>query len=61
MIENIVRNNAFIECNVFQFVLFIDDCLAYIITLFISLINFKYSIIKRVIDNLNVEFDVIEV
>ena len=61
MIKNIVYNNAFTECNTFQFILIIDDCLAYIIILFINLINLKYSIIKRVIDNLNVEFDVIEV
>ena len=61
MIKNIVRDNAFIECNVFQFVFFIDNCLAYIITLFINFINFKYFVIKRVIDNFDVEFDVIEV
>ena len=61
MIKNIVRDNALIEYNVFQFVFFIDNCLAYIITLFISLINFKYFIIKRVIDNFDVEFDVIAI
>ena len=61
MIKNIVYNNAFTECNAFQFILFIDNCLAYIITLFINLINLKYFIIKRVIDNLDVEFDVIEI
>ena len=61
MIKNIVRDNAFIEYNVFQFVFFIDDCLAYIITFFINLVNFKYSVIKRVIDNLDIEFDVIEI
>ena len=61
MIKNIVRDNALIECNAFQFVLFIDNYLAYISTLFINLVNLKYSIIKRVIDNLDVEFDIIEV
>ena len=61
MIKNIVRDNAFIEYNVFQFVLFIDNCLAYIITFFISLVNFKYFMIKRVIDNLDIEFDIIEI
>ena len=61
MIKNIVRDNAFIEYNVFQFVLFIDNCLAYISTLFISFINFRYPMIKRVIDNLDIEFGVIEV
>ena len=61
MIKNIVYNNAFIEYNVFQFVFFIDDCLAYIIIFFISFINLKYFVIKRIIDNFNVEFNVIEV
>ena len=61
MIKNIVRDNAFIEYNAFQFVFSIDDYLAYIITFFINFVNFKYLIIKRVIDNLDVEFDVIEI
>ena len=61
MIKNIIRDSALIEYNVFQFILFINNCLAYIITLFINFINFKYFIIKRVIDNLDVEFDVIEI
>ena len=61
MIKNIVRNNALIECNVFQFIFIIDDYLAYIITLFINLVNLKYFIIKRIIDSLNVEFGVIEI
>ena len=61
MIKNIVRDNAFIEYNVFQFIFIIDDCLAYIITLFINFVNLKYSIIKRIIDNFDVEFDVIEI
>ena len=61
MIKNIVRNNALIEYNVFEFVFFINDCLTYIITFFINFVNFRYSVIKRVIDNLNIEFDVIEI
>ena len=61
MIENIVRDNALIEYNVFQFIFFIDNCLAYIITFFINLVNLKYSIIKRIIDNFDVEFDIIEI
>ena len=61
MIKNIVRDSALTECNAFQFILIIDNCLAYIITLFISLVNLKYPIIKRVIDNLDIEFDVIEI
>ena len=61
MIKNIVRDNAFIECNVFQFVFFINDCIAYIITLFIDFIRLKYFMIKKIIDNLNIELDMIEV
>ena len=61
MIKNIVRDNAFIKYNVFQFVLFINNCLAYIIIFFIRFIRLRYSIIKRVIDNFNVEFDIIEI
>ena len=61
MIKNIVYNSAFIKCNVFQFVFFIDNCLAYIITLFINLINLKYFIIKKIIDNFDIEFDIIEI
>ena len=61
MIKNLVRDNAFIEYNVFQSILFIDNCLAYIITFFIRFIRLRYLIIKRIIDNLNVEFDVIEI
>ena len=40
---------------------FIDNCLAYIITFFINFVNFKYFIIKRIIDNLDIEFDVVEI
>ena len=61
MIKNILRNNAFIECNVFQFVLFINDCLAYIITFFIRFIRLRHSVIKKIIDNLDIEFDVIKI
>ena len=61
MIKNIVYNNALIECNAFEFILFIDDCFAYIITFFINLVNLRYFIIKKVIDNLDIEFDVIEI
>ena len=61
MIKNIVYNNALIEYNVFQFIFFIDNCLAYIIIFFINFINLRYFIIKRIIDNFDVEFDIIEV
>ena len=61
MKKNIVRNNAFIEYNVFQFVFFIDNYLAYIITFLIDFVRLRYFIIKKVFDNLNIEFDVIEI
>ena len=61
MIKNIVYDKAFIEYNVFQFFFFINDCFAYIITFLIDFVRLKYSVIKRIIDNLNIEFDVIEV
>ena len=61
MIKNIVRDNAFIKCNVFQFIFFIDDYLAYIITFLIDFTRLKHFVIKKIIDNLNIEFDVIEI
>ena len=61
VIKNIVYNNVFIEYNVFQFVFFTDNCFAYIITFFIRFVRLKHSVIKKIIDNLNIEFDVIEV
>ena len=61
MIKNLVRDNAFIEYNISQFVFVIDDCLAYIITIFIDFVRLRHFIIKRVIDNFNVELGVIEI
>ena len=61
MIKNIVRDNAFIEYNISQFVFIINDYLAYIIKFFIDFIRLKHSVIKRIIDNLDIEFDVIEI
>ena len=61
MIKNVVRDNAFTEYNVFKFVLFIDNCLAYIITFFIYFVRLKHFIIKKIIDNLDIEFGVIEI
>ena len=61
IIKNIVYNNAFIECNAFQFILFNNNYFAYIITFFIRLVRLKHFIIKKIIDNLNVEFDVIDI
>ena len=61
MIKNIVRDKAFIECNVFQFILFIDNCLAYIITFLIDFVRLKHFMIQKFIDNLNVELDVIKI
>ena len=61
IIKNIVRNNAFIEYNVSQFIFFNNDYLAYIIIFFIRFIRLKHSMIKKIIDNLNIEFDVIKI
>ena len=61
IIKNIVCHNAFIEYNIFQFVFFNDDYFAYIITFFIRFIRLRHFIIKRIIDNLDIEFDVIEI
>ena len=61
MIKNIVCDNAFIERNASQFVFFINKYLAYIITFFIDLVRLRHSVIKKIIDNFNVEFDVIEI
>ena len=61
MIKYIVRDNAFIERNVSQFVFFIDDYLAYIITFLIDFIRLRYFMIKRIIDNLDIELDVIKI
>ena len=61
MIKNIVYNNAFIECNVFQFIFIINDYLAYILIFFIRFICLRHFVIKKIIDNLDIEFDVIEI
>ena len=59
--RNIVCNNAFIEYNVFQFIFSIDNYLAYIIIFFIRLIYLRHFMIRKIIDNLNIEFDIIEI
>ena len=46
MIKNIVRDNAFIERNVSQFIFFIDNYLAYLITFLIDFIRLEHSVIK---------------
>ena len=61
MIKNFVYNNAFIECNISQFIFVINNYLAYIIIFFIRLVRLRHFIIKRVIVNLDVKFDVIEI
>ena len=61
MIKNFVYDNAFIKCNIFQLLFIINNYFAYFIALIIDLIRFKHFIIKRIIDNINVEFDVIEI
>ena len=61
VIKNIVYNNAFIECDIFQFFFIINNCLAYFVIFVIDFIRFKYFIIKKVINNINFEFDIIEI
>ena len=61
MIKSFAYNNAFIKCDIFQFFLFINNNLAYFIALVIDFICFEHFIIKRIIDNIDVEFDVIEI
>ena len=61
MIKNSVRDNAFIEYDTSQLLLIINDYLAYFIALVINLIRFKHFMIKRVINNINVELDIIEI
>ena len=46
MIKNIVRDNAFTERNVSQFVFFIDNCFAYFIIFLIDFIRLEHSVIK---------------
>ena len=61
MIKNIVYNNAFIKCDIFQLFFIINDCLAYFIIFIIDFIYLKHFIIKKIIDNINLEFDIIEI
>ena len=61
IIKNIVRNNVFTEYNISQFILFNNDYLAYIITFFIRFVRLRHFVIKKIIDNLDIEFDVIKV
>ena len=61
MIENIVRDNAFTERNVFQFILFIDDYFAYFITFLIDFVRLEHFVIKWIINNFDIKFDVIKI
>ena len=61
MIKNFVRNNAFIKRDTSQLLFIINNYLAYFITLIIDLIRFKHFIIKKIINNINVELDIIEI
>ena len=61
MKKNFVYNNAFIECDISQFLFIINNYLTYIIAFVIDFIRFKHFIIKKIIDNINVELDVIEI
>ena len=44
-----------------NFFIIINNCFAYIIAFVIDFVYFKHFIIKRIINNINVEFDVIEI
>ena len=61
MIKNFVRDNAFIEYDISQFLFIINDCFAYIIIFVIDFVYFRYFMIKRIINNIDFEFDVIKV
>ena len=61
MIKNFVHNSAFIKCDIFQFLFIINNYLAYFITFVIDFIRFRHFIIKKIIDNIDVELDVIEI
>ena len=61
MIKSFVYNSAFIECDISQFLFIINNYLAYFIIIIIDFIRFRHFMIKKVINNINVEFDVIEI
>ena len=61
MIKNIVRNNAFIKYNISQLFIIINNCFAYFITFIIDFIRFEHFIIKKIINNINFELDIIEI
>ena len=45
----------------FNFFIIINNCLAYFVIFIIDFIYFEHFIIKRIIDNINFEFDIIEI
>ena len=61
MIKNIVRDNAFIKYNIFQLFFIINNYVAYFIIFIIDFVRFKHLIIKKIINNINLEFDIIEI
>ena len=61
MIENFVYDSALIECDTFSFLFIINNYFAYFIAFVIDFIRFKHFIIKRIIDSINVELDIIEI
>ena len=61
MIKNFVYNNALIKYNISQLLFIINNYLAYFITFVIDLIRFRHFIIKRIINNINVELDIIKI
>ena len=61
MIKNFVYDNTFIECNISQFLFIINNYLAYIIIFVIDFVHFRYFMIKKIINNINLELNVIEI
>ena len=61
MIKSFVYNSVFIKYNISQLLFIINDCLAYFIIIVIDLIRFRHFIIIKIINNINIEFDIIEI
>ena len=61
MLKNFIRDNAFIEYDIFKFFFIINDYVAYFVIFVFEFIYFEHFIIKKIMNNINVEFDVIKV
>ena len=59
--KNFIRNNVFIKCNISQLLFVINNYLAYIVIFFIDFVRLKHFVIKKIIDNFDIELDVIEI